>query len=177
MGLELRLGPRLGLGLGLKLKLRLRARVRVSSAALASGMSITVPHPTITLPSYFLRKLATWSRQPGVVSVNSTMSNPPSMAACMAGAHCSAFGVRRTAQALYLANVSMTFCADAGVCLYAPEARVFMPRDDCINRSAIGILLWTCLLWTTIPQETCRCKLVLARACSPPPYPKGNTCV
>ena len=137
MGLELRLGPRLGLGLGLKLKLRLRARVRVSSAALASGMSITVPHPTITLPSYFLRKLATWSRQPGVVSVNSTMSNPPSMAACMAGAHCSAFGVRRTAQALYLANVSMTFCADAGVCLYAPEARVFMPRDDCINLSIL----------------------------------------
>ena len=109
----------------------------MSSAALASGMSITVPHPTITLPSYFLRKLATWSRQPGVVSVNSTMSKPPSIAACMAGAHCSALGVRRTAQALYLANVSITFCADAGVCLYAPEARVFMPRDDCINLSAI----------------------------------------
>merc|ERR1719201_932096 len=58
-----------------------------SMAALASGMSMTVPQPTITLPSYLARKLATWSRQPGVVSVNSTMSKPPSIAACMAGAH------------------------------------------------------------------------------------------
>ena len=90
---------------------------------------MTVPHPIITLPSYFLRKLATWSRQPGVVSVNSIMSKPPSMAACMAGAHCSALGVRRTAQALYFAKVSITFCDDAGVCLYAPEVRVLKPRD------------------------------------------------
>ena len=99
-------------------------------AALASGMSITVPHPIMTLPSYLARKLATCSRQPGVVSVNSMMSKPPSMAACMAGAHCSALGVRRTAQALCLAKTSITLCADAGVCLYAPEARVFMPRDE-----------------------------------------------
>ena len=53
-----------------------------SIAALASGMSITVPHPIITLPSYLARKSDTRSRQPGVVSVNSTMSKPPSIAAC-----------------------------------------------------------------------------------------------
>merc|ERR1719247_3692566 len=92
-----------------------------SIAALASGMSITVPQPTITLPSYLARKLATWSRQPGVVSVNSTMSKPPSIAACMAGAHCSALGVRSTAHALYLAKVSMTFVTDSGDFIYAAD--------------------------------------------------------
>merc|ERR1719261_2239428 len=110
-----------------------------SIAALASGVSMTVPQPTITLPSNFLRKLATWSRQPGVVSVNSTMSKPPSIAACIAGAQCSALGVRSTAQALYLAKVSITFCADSGVFLYAPEASVFIPRDDCSNLRAMTV--------------------------------------
>ena len=139
--MRLELGPEQP---GRRRRRRLRARVRLLSATLASGMSMTVPHPTITLPSYFFRKLATWSRQPGVVSVNSTMSKPPSIAACIAGPHCSAFGVRRTAHALYLAKVSITFCADAGVCLYAPEASVFMPRDDCIIRSAMTSVATRC---------------------------------
>merc|ERR1719217_391771 len=77
-----------------------------SIAALASGMSITVPHPIITLPSYLARNSATRSRQPGVVSVNSTMSKPPSIAACIAGAHWFSFGVSRTAQARYFLKVS-----------------------------------------------------------------------
>mmetsp|Transcript_23416 Transcript_23416/g.58158 ORF Transcript_23416/g.58158 Transcript_23416/m.58158 type:complete len:211 (-) Transcript_23416:103-735(-) len=85
-----------------------------SMALFASSISITVPHPTITLPSYLARKLETASRQPGVVSVNSTISNPPAMAASIAGGHCSALGVRSTAQALYFLNVSSTFLNDSG---------------------------------------------------------------
>ena len=63
-GLGLGVGHGLGLGVGHGLG---RGRgLRGSLVALASGMSMTVPQPTITLPSSFLRKLATWSRQPGV---------------------------------------------------------------------------------------------------------------
>ena len=48
-------------------------------------------------------------------------SKPPSIAACMAGAHCSALGVRSTAHALYLAKVSMTFVTDSGDFIYAAD--------------------------------------------------------
>mmetsp|Transcript_19339 Transcript_19339/g.61658 ORF Transcript_19339/g.61658 Transcript_19339/m.61658 type:complete len:221 (+) Transcript_19339:174-836(+) len=74
-----------------------------SRASLQSSISMIVPQPTITLPvlspSYFARYSVTRSRQPGVVSVNSTIWKPPSIAASIAGAHFSAVGVRSTAQA------------------------------------------------------------------------------
>merc|ERR1719409_1992891 len=90
-----------------------------SIAALASGMSITVPQPTITLPSYLARKSATASRQPGVVSVNSTISKPPSIAACIAGGACSALGVRSTAHARCCLKVASTASNDSGERVYA----------------------------------------------------------
>mmetsp|Transcript_26622 Transcript_26622/g.57474 ORF Transcript_26622/g.57474 Transcript_26622/m.57474 type:complete len:211 (+) Transcript_26622:413-1045(+) len=88
-----------------------------SMARFASSMSMTVPQPTMTLPSYFARKSATRSRQPGVVSVNSTISKPPLIAASIAGAHCSAFGVRSTAHARCTLKVSRTAWNDSGVLL------------------------------------------------------------
>ena len=72
------------------------------------GMSITVPQPTITLPSYLARKSETASRQPGAVSLNSTISKPPSMAACIAGGHCSPSACEAPAHARYFLKVSRT---------------------------------------------------------------------
>mmetsp|Transcript_2304 Transcript_2304/g.3692 ORF Transcript_2304/g.3692 Transcript_2304/m.3692 type:complete len:204 (-) Transcript_2304:132-743(-) len=79
-----------------------------SIARFASWMSITVPQPTITWPSRRARKSETQSRQPGVVSVNSTTSKPPSIEACIALVADSPDGVRRTAQARYVLNRSRT---------------------------------------------------------------------
>merc|ERR1719326_1224577 len=101
-----------------------------SIAALASSMSMTVPQPTITLPSYLARKSETRSRQPGVVRVNSTISKPPSIAASIAGAHCSSFGVRSTAHARYFLKVSRTLVKDSGDLVYVSLLIVCAERDS-----------------------------------------------
>jgi hypothetical protein len=63
------------------------------------------------------------------------MSKPPSIAACIAGAHCSAFGVRSTAHARYFLKVSITFSIDSGDFMYAAVRKP--RRAVCIERPSI----------------------------------------
>ena len=79
-----------------------------SHAASASVVFMIVPQPTMTSPSYLARKSASVSRQPGVVSVNSAILKPPSIAAVMALGHASAVAVRSTAQTRSRAKRSST---------------------------------------------------------------------
>mmetsp|Transcript_28621 Transcript_28621/g.88522 ORF Transcript_28621/g.88522 Transcript_28621/m.88522 type:complete len:204 (+) Transcript_28621:150-761(+) len=79
-----------------------------SQAASASAVDRIVPQPTMTSPSYFWRKSARLSSALGVVSVNSAILNPPSIAAVMALGAASAVAVRSTAQTRSRAKRSRT---------------------------------------------------------------------
>eukprot|EP00962_Isochrysis_galbana_P028443 scaffold8989_cov93-Isochrysis_galbana.AAC.1 len=106
-----------------------------SIASIASWMSRMVPQPTSTLPvlrpSYLARYSATRSRQPGVVSVNSTRLKPPSIAASIAGAALSAVGVRRTAHARSFLKRASTAANDSEDCMY------LLSDIECARRTAV----------------------------------------
>ena len=55
---------------------------------------------------------------------------PPSIAASIAGAHCSSFGVRSTAHARYFLKVSRTLVKDSGDLVYASLLIVCAERDS-----------------------------------------------
>mmetsp|Transcript_4044 Transcript_4044/g.10293 ORF Transcript_4044/g.10293 Transcript_4044/m.10293 type:complete len:234 (-) Transcript_4044:43-744(-) len=112
-----------------------------SRQALTSSTFMAVPHPIITFPSYLALKSAMCWRQSGVVRVNSTISKPPSMDACIALGHASEVGVRSTAHALFSAKVSRTLSRSSRVLVYLSVAMERDPRARPAARAA-GARAW-----------------------------------